>query len=91
MTLLMIEATGSSYRLPEKGLVGTHAIFDPAILDTPVSAIMTRDPVTIEPHKLADAALELMNRRRITVIFAVADGRPAGIVHVHDLLRAGIA
>ncbi len=32
---LMIEATNSSYQLPEKGLVGNHAIFDPAVLDTP--------------------------------------------------------
>jgi homogentisate 1,2-dioxygenase len=32
---LLIEATNSSYMLPEKGLVGNHAIFDPAILDTP--------------------------------------------------------
>jgi homogentisate 1,2-dioxygenase len=35
MTMLMIEATGSSYRLPDRGLVGAHAIFDPAILDVP--------------------------------------------------------
>ncbi|RUO81194.1 homogentisate 1,2-dioxygenase [Idiomarina tyrosinivorans] len=35
MELLMIEATNGSYRLPEKGLVGNHAIFDPAVLDTP--------------------------------------------------------
>ena len=33
--VLMIEATGDSYGLPEKGLVGPHAIFDPAVLDTP--------------------------------------------------------
>ena len=33
--LLMIEATGDSYRLPDKGLSGPHAIFDPALLDTP--------------------------------------------------------
>ena len=32
---LLIEATGGSYRLPEKGLVGQHAIFDPAVLDLP--------------------------------------------------------
>lgn len=32
---LMIEATGSSFGLPDKGLVGRHAIFDPAMLDTP--------------------------------------------------------
>ena len=34
-TLLMIEATNGAYGLPEKGLVGPHAIFDPAMLDTP--------------------------------------------------------
>ena len=33
--LLMIEATGGSYMLPDKGMVGPHAIFDPAVLDTP--------------------------------------------------------
>jgi homogentisate 1,2-dioxygenase len=35
MTMLMVEATGSSYRLPDRGVVGAHAIFDPAILDVP--------------------------------------------------------
>ena len=35
LDVLMIEATGSSYMLPEKGLVGNHAIFDPAMLDAP--------------------------------------------------------
>ncbi|MDX1459953.1 MAG: homogentisate 1,2-dioxygenase [Xanthomonadales bacterium] len=35
MRMLLIEATNSSYMLPEKGLVGPHAIFDPAMLDTP--------------------------------------------------------
>ncbi|HEU5468312.1 MAG TPA: homogentisate 1,2-dioxygenase [Steroidobacteraceae bacterium] len=33
--ILMIEATNASYMLPEKGLVGGHAIFDPAMLDAP--------------------------------------------------------
>ncbi|SHE73916.1 homogentisate 1,2-dioxygenase [Microbulbifer donghaiensis] len=35
LELLMVEATGSHFQLPEKGLVGPHAIFDPAILDVP--------------------------------------------------------
>ena len=33
--LLLVEATNSSYMLPDKGLVGNHAIFDPALLDVP--------------------------------------------------------
>lgn len=35
LSILMIEATDSSYMLPDKGIVGPHAIFDPAMLDTP--------------------------------------------------------
>jgi len=35
LRLLLIEATNGSYLLPDKGLVGPHAIFDPAVLDTP--------------------------------------------------------
>ncbi len=35
VTALLIEATGSSYQLPDRGIVGPHAVFDPAVLDTP--------------------------------------------------------
>lgn len=35
LNILLIEATDSSYMLPDKGIVGPHAIFDPAMLDTP--------------------------------------------------------
>ena len=35
MVILLIEATGGSYMLPDKGMLGPHAIFDPAILDVP--------------------------------------------------------
>lgn len=34
-TLLLVEATNGSYRLPERGILGPHAFFDPAVLDTP--------------------------------------------------------
>ena len=34
-TLLLIEATNESYRLPERGIVGQQAVFDPGVLDTP--------------------------------------------------------
>ncbi len=32
---LLLEATGSSYRLPERGMLGEHALFDPAVLERP--------------------------------------------------------
>ena len=39
---------------------------------------------------LAADALKLMNDNSITVLFVVDDGKPVGILHVHDLLRAGV-
>ena len=53
--------------------------------------IMTRNPKTIAPDLLASAALETINSSRITSLFVVEKGKPVGIVHIHDLLRAGIA
>ncbi|HEX4973350.1 MAG TPA: homogentisate 1,2-dioxygenase, partial [Steroidobacteraceae bacterium] len=35
LSALLIEATNSSYSLPDKGMLGNHAIFDPAMLDVP--------------------------------------------------------
>ena len=46
--VLMIEATGDSYRLPDRGLAGPHAIFDPAVLDTPAMDAAFRDQQTPE-------------------------------------------
>lgn len=61
------------------------------LLDRPVENVMTSGPITIEPDALAARALDLINSSNITVLFVVQDGRPVGIVHAHDLLRAGVA
>lgn len=61
------------------------------LLKAPVSKIMTKKPKTIGPGLLASAALELLNASRITALFVVEKGKPVGVVHVHDLLRAGVA
>ena len=53
--------------------------------------IMTRRPKTATSKMLASAALEMINAARITALFVVDKGKPVGIVHVHDLLRAGVA
>jgi arabinose-5-phosphate isomerase len=54
---------------------------------------MTANPRTITPEALAEKALAVMNDRKITCLFVTDDdGRMAvGILHIHDLLRAGIA
>lgn len=61
------------------------------LLTASTSDIMTRKPKTARPKMLASAALELINASRITALFVVERGKPVGIVHVHDLLRAGVA
>jgi arabinose-5-phosphate isomerase len=60
------------------------------LMDHVAGEVMTRAPLTITPGALAAEALKLMNERRITVLFVVEDHRPVGILHVHDLLRAGV-
>ena len=61
------------------------------LLSATTSEIMTRDPKSVPPDMMASAALELLNASRITAVFVVEDGKPIGVVHVHDLLRAGVA
>jgi arabinose-5-phosphate isomerase len=52
--------------------------------------IMTRKPKSVAPTLLASAALEILNSSRITALFVVDKGKPVGILHVHDILRAGV-
>ncbi len=55
-------------------------------------ALMTRQPKTVGRAELAATALELMERHAITQLLIVDDaGRPDGILHLHDLLRAKLA
>ncbi len=61
------------------------------LLDARVSEVMTRGPKTIGPDELASAALNILNTAKITALFVVEDARPVGIVHIHDLLRLGVA
>ncbi len=60
------------------------------LLAATAGEIMTRKPKTTSPDMLASAALEILNSSLITALFAVAKGKPVGIIHVHDLLRAGV-
>lgn len=52
--------------------------------------VMTSDPKTIGPHTLAAEALRLMNNWKVTCLFAVEEGKPVGILRMHDILRAGV-
>jgi arabinose-5-phosphate isomerase len=64
---------------------------DDGLLARQAVDIMTRHPNTLSPSTLASAALEQINSLKRTQMFVVEDRRPVGIIHVHDLLRAGVA
>jgi arabinose-5-phosphate isomerase len=61
------------------------------LLDRLVETVMTRQPVTIGPDQLVSEALEMLNTLKKTQLIVVDDGKPVGVVHFHDLLRAGVA
>jgi arabinose-5-phosphate isomerase len=71
----------------------------PDLLTRPVDEVMTRAPRTIGPEALAAEALHAMNahERPVTALFVVDPagvdpvGKVTGILHIHDLLRAGLA
>ncbi|MDQ7260176.1 KpsF/GutQ family sugar-phosphate isomerase [Paracoccus sp. PS-1] len=61
------------------------------LLDHSAAEVMTRNPRTIGPDALAEAALAEMQARRITCLFVVTpEGAPAGLIHIHDFLRTGL-
>jgi arabinose-5-phosphate isomerase len=55
--------------------------------------LMTANPKTIEPGALAARALALMERHSITSLFVLGAGlrQPQGVIHLHDILKAGVA
>ncbi len=61
------------------------------ILERPVEEVMTRNPKTIGPDALVASALDILNDAQITALLVVENQRPVGIIHMHDLLRSGVA
>ncbi len=64
----------------------------PDFLDRPVSEVMTRDPKVAHPDELGSAAVRRMEEYGIMALPVRDDeGRLLGIVHLHDLMRSGVA
>ncbi|MDD3288014.1 MAG: KpsF/GutQ family sugar-phosphate isomerase [Alphaproteobacteria bacterium] len=63
----------------------------PDLLNKTAGEVMTKAPMTILPQKLAVEALQILNEKKRTNLFVVDnDSKPVGILHMHDLLRAGV-
>lgn len=62
------------------------------LLSIKTADIMHKDPLTVPKEMLAAEALSIMNDKEITSLFAVDDNNKLiGIIHIHDILRAGIS
>ena len=85
----VIDARGKLIGVVTDGDLRRHMGAD--LLTTQVKQIMSRNPKTIPPGMLTSQAIEILNASRITALFVVEKGKPAGLVHIHDLLRAGVA
>jgi len=83
------EPTGKLAGVITDGDLRRHMRAD--LLQAPVDAVMTASPKTVRPDQLASEALQLLNASKITALIVVEADRPVGIVHFHDLLRAGLA
>lgn len=81
-TLAGIITDGDLRRMLEKGLeaVNLNAM-----------EIMTKNPRTIDINELAINAFDKMEKHKITQLIVLQDGKYAGMVHIHDILREGIA
>jgi arabinose-5-phosphate isomerase len=61
------------------------------LFDLPAEQVMTKNPKTISQDELAAKALSIMESFSITALIVPdEDGRPLGIIHLHDILRQGI-
>ena len=57
------------------------------IINMRASEVMTKKPKVAETGTLVGEALNIMNSKKITSLFVCSNGKPVGIVHVHDLLK----
>lgn len=63
----------------------------PNLLEIRARDVMTVNPISVPPNLLAAEVLGLMNEKAISAVFVVEGSKPSGLVHIHDILRAGIA
>lgn len=84
----VVNAKGELLGIITDGDLRRH--MDDQLLVSDAAKVMTRNPVTATPAMLAAEALGIMNSKSITALFVVDAGRPVGILHIHDCLRAGV-
>jgi arabinose-5-phosphate isomerase len=84
----VVDASGRLSGIVTDGDLRRHMA--PDLMTRSVDEVMTAGPRTIRPDALVSEALEVMETNKITALFAVENGKPVGLIHMHDLLRIGL-
>lgn len=88
--LAIVESDGKVLGVLTAGDLSRLAQSDPGFLGRPVTDVMTGSPKTASAEELAAAVLGRMERHGIMAMPVLDDrGRLAGVIHLHDLMRAG--
>ncbi len=85
----VIDAAGCLAGIVTDGDIRRH--IGDGFLARPVDDCMTRNPKVTRPDALLAGAIETLNSHGILALIVIEDDRPVGLVHLHDLLRAGVA
>src|SRR4051812_17747608 len=87
----IVDANGDLVGIIPDGDLRRH--MRPDLMTAAVDEVMTKNPKTTTPDTLAIELLDTINssQPRITVLIVTEGRKPVGIVHVHDVLRAGVA
>jgi arabinose-5-phosphate isomerase len=90
----IVDAGGEIAGIITDGDLRRHMRLRPDLMTALVDDVMTRDPRTIAPGMLASEIMResVDSSKPAVMVLIVAEGnKPVGIVHVHDVLRAGVA
>ena len=87
----IVDARGHLAGIVTDGDLRRHMDMGPGLMSATVDEVMTKNPKTIDRDVLAGEALEILNSSKITTLIVTDAGKPVGIVHLHDFLRAGVA
>jgi len=85
----VVDAAGALVGVVTDGDLRRH--MSPELLSRSAAAVMTPNPLTIRPDAFAAEALGLLQARKKNGLFVVRGARPVGFIHLHDLLKAGVA
>jgi arabinose-5-phosphate isomerase len=84
----VINSSGDLLGIITDGDLRRH--MSPALTSKNVKEVMTKNPLVTREEDLATKALSIMESRSITNLFVVENNKPKGVLHIHDILRAGV-